>query len=311
MPACGVGECLGRSIYLCFFRARLGDTRCLAVRLIRGRFLVCGADNNISASSQKRIAAMVQGNRGKGIAERIVGPIQAAIQATMAQDRQTAALGEALDAAEWEQAAAMLLETPALLTQTAPHQVAALEHHSLPQFLPHASLLTLETVLICAPVHWRGLSATERDLVTQRLTKAASPLATVDFGSESLGEADITVLGSLARQRQLPVLAWHTLGLGDTGAACLLHALAETESGATGSGSAAAVTSLDLRDNGLTQLPVQLPLLKHLKELRLEGNVGLEAMLALQAEGGLAAVLDYLRDLYLARLLNSYVKYCV
>ena len=72
--------------------------------------MVCGAGNNISASSQKRIAAMVQDNRGKGIAERIVGPIQAAIQGTMAQDRQTAALGEALDAAEWEQAAAMLLE---------------------------------------------------------------------------------------------------------------------------------------------------------------------------------------------------------
>ena len=253
---------------------------------------------------------MVEGNRGKGIAERIVEPIQAAIQATLAQDRQTAALGEALDTAEWEQAAAMLLETPALLTHTAPQQVAALARPSLPHFLPHAPLLLVETVLICAPAQWRAMSATERDLVTQQLTEAASPLATVEFAGESLSEADITVLGRLARQRQLPVLAWHTLGLGDAGAACLLRALVETEQGVVDSAAGAIVTSLDLRDNSLSKLPVQLLLLEQLTELRLEGNQDLGAMLALQAEGGLAAVLDYLRDLYLAPLPDSYLKSC-
>ena len=153
------------------------------------------------------------------------------------------------------------------------------------------------------------MSATERDLVTQQLTEAASPLATVEFAGESLSEADITVLGRLARQRQLPVLAWHSLGLGDSGAACLLQALVETEQGVVDSAAAATVTSLDLRDNGLSKLPVQLLLLEQLTELRLEGNQDLGAMLALQAEGGLA-VLDYLRDLYLAPLPDSYLKAC-
>ena len=238
---------------------------------------------------------MVEGNRGKGIAERIVEPIQAAIQATMAQDRQTAALGEALDAAEWEQAAAMLLETPVLLTKL---------------LVDDAPLVNLENVLICAPSVLRSHATTERDLVTQQLTEAASPLATVDFASEPLSEADVAVLGRLARQRQLPVLVWHSLGLGDAGAACLLQALVETEQGVVDSAAAAIVTSLDLRDNGLSKLPVQLLLLEQLTELRLEGNQDLGAMLALQAEGGLAAVLDYLRDLYLAPLPDSYLKSC-
>ena len=98
--------------------------------------------------------------------------------------------------------------------------------------------------------------------------------------------------GHLARERRLPQLVWAGLQLGDDGTQHFVKELAAGEE-------PSAVTSLDLRQNGLTTLPLELLKLSALTELRFGENPGLDPTLGkVLSTQGLPGLLKMLPDLH-------------
>eukprot|EP01047_Picozoa_sp_COSAG01_P088687 COSAG01_NODE_20989_length_923_cov_4.422330_1_plen_191_part_01 len=174
---------------------------------------------------------------------------------------------------QWEAAAALLEEFPALLTHgTTP----AMEHADLP------------LLLAAAPRVAQRLDESQHELLRQTL--ASSALSGIDLCASPLGDSSRAVLARLARARRLPTLVWSGLQLGDGGAQQLVKELAAGDE-------PSAVTSLDLRQNGLTTLPLELLQLPALTELHFDGNPGVDRLAKLKSMYGLPGLLKLLPDL--------------
>jgi GTPase SAR1 family protein len=151
-----------------------------------------------------------------------------------------------LNEQQWEPAAALLQEFPALLTHGSQ---PAVEHTELP------------LLLATAPRVAQRLNEGQHERLRQTL--ATSALKGIDLRTILRGDASHVVLARLARERRLPTLVWAELQLGDGGAQQLVKELASGDE-------PSAVTSLDLRQNGLTTLPLELLELPVLTELQID-----------------------------------------
>eukprot|EP01047_Picozoa_sp_COSAG01_P057490 COSAG01_NODE_6651_length_3557_cov_2.387702_1_plen_1094_part_10 len=231
---------------------------------------------------RERVRKLVAGNelgkaRCEALSERILANVNAQRLAHM--------LGQQ----RWEAAAALLEQSPGLLMHG---EAPAVGHAELGRALLHASTGLAEHILATAPSVARRLDEGQFELLRRQTLSGTAALGGIDLRSPALGGSACAALALLARGRRLPTLDWAGLQLGDGGARQLVHVLAAGDE-------PSAVTSLDLRQNGLTTLPLELLQLPALTELRFGENPGLDPTLAkVLSTQGLPGLLKMLPDLH-------------
>jgi len=191
---------------------------------------------------------------------------------------------------DWDQVDLILTNDAGLLAKKVPGQGLVLDQ--IRGLLAEAPSKVLETVLACCPSVWTSQeSATFAD--TLRGTGSALTSADPWKGpsASQFGETDIVALAQMARKKQIPCLIWSHLGLGNDGARRLLRELTSV--------SPTCVTSLDLRHNGLTELPLELARLDHLDTLEIDaGNPGLGTAAQILDTAGVQDLFEYVRELH-------------
>eukprot|EP01047_Picozoa_sp_COSAG01_P032118 COSAG01_NODE_2307_length_7944_cov_31.370045_6_plen_1082_part_00 len=227
------------------------------------------SDNRIGSTEKQRVEQLLSVSkrnkaRAEALSQRIIKP-----------NHDAARLRNMLNEQQWEPAAALLQEFPVLLTYgTTP----AMEHADLP------------LLLATAPRVAQRLDESQHERLRQTLTTSA--LSGIDLRASPLGDSSRAVLARLACERQLPTLVWSGLQLDDGGAQQLVQELSAGEE-------PRAVTSLDLRQNGLRTLPLELLQLPALTELHFDENPGLDPTLAkILSTQGLPGLLKMLPDLH-------------
>eukprot|EP01047_Picozoa_sp_COSAG01_P057394 COSAG01_NODE_6630_length_3570_cov_14.233938_1_plen_901_part_10 len=160
---------------------------------------------------------------------------------------------------QWDMVATLLDESPGILTRRLV-DAPVREHANLAQMLPCAAVPVVERVLATTPSVAQLL-----DMTNAKIAKilANSELRGMESYSMPLSDPSRIILARLARERQLPTLVWSGLQLGDGGAQQLVKELAAGDE-------PSAVTSLDLRHNELTMLPLELLQLPALTELHFD-----------------------------------------
>eukprot|EP01049_Picozoa_sp_SAG25_P013343 SAG25_NODE_2040_length_2005_cov_1.699895_2_plen_621_part_01 len=245
---------------------------------------VCASDNQIGSTQKNRVKQLLSANepnkaRAEALSQRIVAANKTNADASRLQNM--------LTEQQWEAAAALLEEFPALLTHGSQPVV---DHTNLSSVLPHASSALAEQILVTAPRVAQRFDEGQHERLRQTL--ASSALSGIDLRASPLGDSSRAVLARLARERRLPTLVWSGLQLGDGGAQQLVKELAAGDE-------PSAVTSLDLRQNGLTTLPLELLQLPALTELHFDENPGLDPTLAtIVSTQGLSGLLKMLPDLH-------------
>jgi hypothetical protein len=243
-------------------------------------------DDEEQAAAGIREVSAKKRQETRELTRQLINQLRQSAMSANTNDVRFAQLLHQLRGKQWTVAATLLDESPELLTLG---DTFALERARLADMIPHASVPVVELVLATLPRVTQQLDNANAHLAQ---TLANSALSGIDLYSTPLGDFSRAALARLARERQLSTLVWAGLQLGDSGAQQLVKELAAGDEPST-------VTSLDLRQNDLTTLPLELLQLPALTELHFDENPGLDPTLAkILSTQGLPGLLKMLPDLH-------------